>query len=60
MTPISDKMFLDPKGYRGEQNFSTLVQDSLPIDTTISKWSEFAIKIFFKINSPYCSMQMLS
>jgi hypothetical protein len=26
-----------PKGYGGETNFSMLVQDSLPIDTTIAK-----------------------
>jgi hypothetical protein len=25
------------KGYGGEKNFSMLVQDSLPIDTTIAK-----------------------
>jgi hypothetical protein len=42
-----------PKGYGGETNFSMLVQDSLPVDTTISKMLAFANKQIFKINSPY-------
>jgi hypothetical protein len=40
------------KGYGGEKNHSMLVQDSLPIDTTISKMLKFSNIFFFKINSP--------